>query len=58
MEEVLNRPSMSMTAVSESTRHKMVDFMVTLPNHIAYSFQLPYDCKGQECLDKVCTKDK
>ena len=41
MEEVLN------------TR-KIVDFMVTLPNHNTYVFQLPYDCKGQECLDKIC----
>ncbi|KAL5475733.1 hypothetical protein EMCRGX_G025583 [Ephydatia muelleri] len=48
MEDVLNAPGL------EAIRRKMADFMVTLPNHIAYSFQLPYDCKGQECLDKIC----
>ena len=50
MEDVLNAPGL------EAIRRKMADFMVTLPNHIAYSFQLPYDCKGQECLDKVCAE--
>ena len=53
MEETLGRPPMA-----ENTRRKQVDFMVALPNHIAYSFQLPYDCKGQACLDKVCTGSK
>ena len=37
---------------------KLVEFRILHPDQSVYSFELPQNCTGQECLDQVNLKGK